>query len=72
MKVTIEVDEKEIAMNLIAAIAETDKDLIKQMFRGAVHEALYSLNPATIKLIGRRIREIEHEMHYQMEQDVRH
>jgi hypothetical protein len=64
MKITIEIDDKEIVEGLIEAAIELDKEMVKRLLRGLVTEAVLSLNAPTLHQIADKFIEIEHEINY--------
>ena len=64
MKITIEIDEKEIVEGLVEAAIELDKDTLKRLLRGIMTEAVLSLNAPTIHQIADKFIAIEHEINY--------
>ncbi len=64
MKVTIEIDEKEIVEGLLKAAIDLDKDMIKRLLRGLVTEAVLSVNAPTMHEIADKFVEIEHEINW--------
>ena len=64
MKITIEIDDKEIVEGLVEAAIELDKEMVKRLLRGIVTEAVLSLNAPTLHQIADKFIEIEHEINY--------
>jgi hypothetical protein len=64
MKITIEIDEKEIVEGLVEAAIELDKETVKRMLRGLITEAVLSLNAPTMHQIVDKFIAIEHEINY--------
>lgn len=64
MKITIEIDEKEIVESLVKASIEIDKDMIKRLIRGLITEAVLSVNAPTMHQIADKFIEIEHEINW--------
>ena len=64
MKITIEIDEKEIVESLVKAAIEADKDMIKRLIRGLITEAVLSVNAPTMHQIADKFIEIEHEINW--------
>jgi hypothetical protein len=64
MKITIEIDEKEIVEGLVEAAIELDKETVKRMLRGLITEAVLSLNAPTMHQIVDKFITIEHEINY--------
>jgi hypothetical protein len=64
MKITIEIDEKEIVEGLVEAAIELDKSTLKRLLRGLITEAVLSVNAPTMHQIADRFIAIEHEINY--------
>jgi hypothetical protein len=64
MKITIEIDEKEIVEGLVEAAIDLDKDMVKRLVRGLLTEAVLSVNAPTMHQIVDKFIEIEHEINY--------
>jgi hypothetical protein len=64
MKITIEIDEKEIVESLVEAAIDLDKDMLKRLLRGLITEAVLSVNAPTLHQIADKFIEIEHEINY--------
>ena len=64
MKITIEIDEKEIVEGLVRAAIDLDKDTIKRLARGLITEAVLSINAPTMHQIADKFIEIEHEINW--------
>ncbi len=64
MKITIEIDEKEIVEGLAKAAIDLDKETLKRLLRGLITEAVLSLNAPTMHQIADRFISIEHEINY--------
>lgn len=64
MKITIEIDEKEIVESLAKAAIDLDKETLKRLLRGLATEAVLSLNAPTIRQIADKFIAIEHEINY--------
>lgn len=64
MKITIEIDEKEIVEGIVEAAIELDKETLKRLLRGLLTEAVLSLNAPTMHQIADKFIEIEHEINY--------
>lgn len=64
MKITIEIDEKEIVNGLVEAAIELDKEMVKRLLRGVLTEAIHSVNAPTLHQIADKFIEIEHEINY--------
>jgi hypothetical protein len=64
MKITIEIDEKEIVEGIVRAAIDLDKETIKRLMRGLVVEGVHSLNAPTMHQIVDKFIEIEHEVNF--------
>lgn len=64
MKITIEIDEKEIVEGLVRAAIDLDKDVIKRLLRGLMTEAVLSVNAPTVHQIADKFIEIETEINW--------
>jgi hypothetical protein len=64
MKITIEIDDKEIIEGLVEAAIDLDKEMVKRLIRGLVTEAVLSLNAPTLHQLADKFIEIEHEINY--------
>ncbi len=64
MKITIEIDDKEIVEGLVEAAIDLDKEIVKRLLRGLVTEAVLSLNAPTLHQLADKFIEIEHEINY--------
>jgi hypothetical protein len=64
MKITIEIDEKEIVEGLVEAAIDLDKDMVKRLLRGLITEAVLSVNAPTLHQIADKFIEVEHEINY--------
>jgi hypothetical protein len=64
MKITIEIDDKEIVEGLVEAAIDLDKEMVKRLCRGLVTEAVLSLNAPTLHQLADKFIEIEHEINY--------
>ena len=64
MKITIEIDEKEIVEGLAKAAVDLDKETLKRLLRGLITEAILSLNAPTVHQIADKFIAIEHEINY--------
>lgn len=64
MKITIEIDEKEIVESLVEAAIDLDKDMLKRLLRGLITEAVLSVNAPTLHQIADKFIQIEHEINY--------
>lgn len=64
MKITIEIDEKEIVESLVKAAIDLDKETLKRLLRGLITEAALSLNAPTMHQIADKFIAMEHEINY--------
>jgi hypothetical protein len=64
MKITIEIDEKEIVEGLAKAAVDLDKETLKRLLRGLITESILSLNAPTLHQIADKFIAIEHEINY--------
>lgn len=64
MKITIEIDEKEIVESLVEAAIELDKETLKRLLRGLITEAVLSVNAPTMHQIADKFIAIEHEINW--------
>ncbi|UCE73182.1 MAG: hypothetical protein JSV56_09085 [Methanomassiliicoccales archaeon] len=64
MKITIEIDEKEIVSGLVEAAIDLDKDTLKRLLRGLITEAVLSLNAPTMHELADKFIEMEHEINW--------
>ncbi|UCE39155.1 MAG: hypothetical protein JSW00_08045 [Thermoplasmata archaeon] len=64
MKITIEIDEKEIVEGIVEAAIDLDKEMVKRLLRGIITEAVLSLNAPTMHQMADKFIEIEHEINY--------
>jgi hypothetical protein len=66
MRITIDIDEKEIFAGILETLLDTDKPAMKHILRSIIKEAVLSVNHKTAKLIAEKYVEIEHEINYQI------
>jgi hypothetical protein len=64
MKITIEIDEKEIVEGLAKAAIDLDKETLKRLLRGLITEAVLSVNAPTMHQIADKFVAVEHEINY--------
>ncbi len=64
MKITLEIDEKEIVKGLVEAAIDMDKETLKRLLRGLITEAVLSVNTPTMHQIADKFIAIEHEINY--------
>lgn len=65
MRITIDIDEKEILAGMVESLVKTDKTVMKHILRSMVKELVLSVNKKTAKLIAEKYVEIEREINYQ-------
>ena len=65
MKITIDIDEKEIVAGIIQSVMDLDKSAMKHLLRTVVKELALSINKQTAKVIAEKYVEIESEINYQ-------
>lgn len=65
MRITIDIDEKEILAGIMESLLNSDKPAMKHILRSVIKEILISVDPKTVKLIAEKYVEIEHEINYQ-------
>jgi hypothetical protein len=65
MRITIDIDEKEIVAGVIQSIMDLDKSAMKHVLRSVVKELALSINKQTAKVIAEKYVEIESEINYQ-------
>ena len=64
MKITIEIDEREIVEGLVEAAIDLDKETLKRLLRGLITEAVLSMNAPTMHQIADKFIAIEHEINW--------
>lgn len=64
MKITIEIDEKEIVEGLVEAAIDLDKETLKRLLRGLITEGVLSVNAPTMHQIADKFIAIEHEINW--------
>ena len=72
MRITIDIDEKEILAGLIESLLETDKPTMKHLLRSAIKEIILSVDHKTAKILAEKYVEIEHEINYQAAEKSKH
>jgi hypothetical protein len=65
MRITIDIDEKEIIADILESLLNTDKPAMKHILRSLIKEIVLSLDKKTAKIIAEKYVEIEHEINYQ-------
>jgi hypothetical protein len=68
MRITIDIDEKEILASMIQSLLDADKPAMKHVLRSIIKEIALSVDPKTVKIIAEKYVEIEHEINYQASQ----
>jgi len=69
MRITIDIDEAEIAAGLIESALKSDKTVMKHILRSMIKEIALSVDKKTLKIIAEKYVEIEHEINYQASKD---
>ncbi len=69
MRITIDIDEAEIAAGLIESVLKSDKTVMKHILRSMIKEIALSVDKKTLKIIAEKYVEVEHEINYQASQD---
>ena len=64
MRITIDIDEKEIVAGIIQSLIEVDKSAMKHVLRSVIKEIALSINKQTAKVIAEKYVEIESEINY--------
>jgi hypothetical protein len=64
MKITIEIDEKEVIAGLVESLIKSDKTVVKHLLRSMIKELVLSVNKKTAKLIAEKYVEVEHQINY--------
>ncbi len=64
MKITIEIDEKELIAGLVESVIKSDKTIVKHLLRSMIKELLLSVNKKTARLIAEKYVEIEQQINY--------
>ena len=65
MRITIDIDEKEILAGFIQSLLDADKPAMKHVLRSVIKEIALSLDPKTLRVIAEKYVELEHEINYQ-------
>jgi len=65
MRITIDIDEKEILAGVMESLLDSDKPAMKHILRSIVKELALSIDHKTAKVIAEKYVEIEHEINYQ-------
>ena len=65
MKITIDLDEKELLAGMIESLLTSDKPAMKHVLRSVVKELFLSINRQTAKIIAEKYVEIEREINFQ-------
>jgi len=66
MRITIDIDEKEILAGVMESLLDSDKPAMKHILRSIVKELALSIDHKTAKVIAEKYVEIEHEINYQV------
>ncbi|WP_455392072.1 hypothetical protein [[Eubacterium] cellulosolvens] len=66
MRITIDIDEKELLAGFIETLMNVDKSAMKHVLRSVVKEIALSIDKKTAKIIAEKYVEIEHEINYQV------
>ena len=66
MRITIDIDEKELLAGVVESLLESDKPAMKHILRSILKEIALSVDHKTAKIIAEKFVEIEHEVNYQM------
>jgi hypothetical protein len=69
VRITIDIDEKELIASLISTLLDIDKPAMKHVLRSVVKEVALSVDKKTAKIIAEKYIEIEHEINYQAGSD---
>ena len=64
MRITIDIDEAEIAAGLIESVLKSDKTAMKHILRSIIKEIALSVDKKTLKIVAEKYVEIEHEINY--------
>ncbi len=65
MKITIDLDEKELLAGIIESLIMADKPAMKHILRSIIKEIALSVDRKTAKIIAEKYVQIEHEINYQ-------
>jgi hypothetical protein len=65
MRITIDIDEKELLAGIVESLLESDKTAMKHILRSVLKEIALSVDPKTAKIIAEKYVEIEHEINYE-------
>lgn len=69
MRITIDIDEKEIITGIIESLLESDKPAMKHILRSVLKEVILSVDHKTAKIIAEKYLEVEHEINYLSTED---
>jgi hypothetical protein len=64
MRITIDIDEKEILAGIIESLLQTDKPAMKHVMKSIIKEVILSVDHKTAKIIAEKYVEIEREINY--------
>ena len=65
MRITIDIDEKEILAGIIESFLDTDKPAMKHVLKRIVKEIILSVDHKTAKIIAEKYVEVEREINFQ-------
>lgn len=65
MRITIDIDEKDILAGIVESLLNSDKPAMKHILRSIIKEILLSVDPKTVKLLAEKYVELEHEINFQ-------
>jgi len=65
MRITIDIDEKELLAGIIESLIDLDKPAMKHVLRSVVKEIALSIDKKTAQIIAEKYVQIEHEINYQ-------
>ena len=65
MRITIDIDEKEILAGIMESLLNSDKPAMKHILRSVLKEIVLSVDQKTAKLIAEKYVAVEHEINYQ-------
>ena len=65
MRITIDIDEKEILAGIIESLIQTDKPAMKHVLKSLIKEIILSVDHKTAKIIAEKYVEVEREINFQ-------
>jgi hypothetical protein len=65
MRITIDIDEKELLAGVIESLLDIDKPAMKHVLRSVVKELILSIDTKTAQIIAEKYVQVEHEINYQ-------